>query len=79
MEWLFGMSIENMMLDVQKDDPKTIDISVETEIKEIVEVFACLLVNASYLCSKENGHSVISSQDVVLGCGRVFKILRGGK
>ena len=79
MEWSFGVSIEDMMLNIQEGDPKTVDISVEVEIKKIVEVFAYLLINTIYLCSKENGRNVISSQDVLLGCEKILKILRGGE
>ena len=79
MEWSFDVSIEDMILNIQEDNPKTVDVSVVTEIKKIVEVFTYFLISASYLCSKENGHNIISSADVFLGCERVFKILRGGK
>jgi hypothetical protein len=79
MEWSFDMSIEDMMLNAQEDNPKTVDESVVIEIKKIVEVFTYLLISAIYLSSKESGHKVMSSSDILLGCERAFKILKGGK
>jgi len=76
MEWLFDVSIEDMMLNMQENDPKAIDIFVKTEIKKIIEIFAYLLVNAIYLSSKENGRNVIASQDVLLGCKKMLDVLR---
>ena len=79
MEWSFGVSIEDMILNIQEDNPKTVDVSVVTEIKKIVEISTYFLISAIYISSKENGHNVISSADVFLGCERVFKIFKGGK
>ena len=76
MEWLFDVSIEDMMLNMQENDPKAIDIFVKTEIKKIIEIFAYLLVNAIYLSSKENGRNAIASQDVLLGCKKMLDVLR---
>jgi len=78
MEWSFDVSIEDMILNIQEDNPKTVDMSVVTEIKKIVEVFTYFLINAIYLSSKESGHKVMSSSDILLGFERVFKILKGG-
>ena len=76
---LFDTSVKDIMLNMQENNPKVIDASVEIEIKKIVEIFTYFLINAIYISSKENGHKVMSSSDIFLGCEKILKILKGGE